>query len=96
MLRDAFLLAGKAGKGAPYARFKRPSLSPQAQQVVAHHNPELLEGFLIYRPRLRTAKLSRAKKAAKPSANMLNFFGILQRFKMLSNGHKRRTRRNYE
>jgi hypothetical protein len=27
---------------------------------------------------------------------MLNFFGILQRFKMLSNGHKRRTRRNYE
>jgi hypothetical protein len=65
------------GKGAPYARIKRPSLSPQAQQVVAHDNPELLEGFLIYRPRLRTAKLSRAKKAAKPSANTLNLFGIL-------------------
>jgi len=68
MLRDADLLAGKAGKGGALGTVQRPSLSPQAQQVVADDNPELLEGFLISRPRLRTAKPAPAKKAVKPPA----------------------------
>ena len=68
MLRDADLLAGKAGKGGALGTVQRPSLSPQAQQVVADDNPELLEGFLISRPRLRTEKPAPAKKAVKPAA----------------------------
>ena len=47
MLRDAGLLAGKAGKGGTLGTVQRPFLSPQVQEVVASDDPELLAGFLF-------------------------------------------------
>ena len=56
MLRDAGLLAGKAGKGGWLGTVQRPSLSAQAQQLVLEDDPALLGGFLLSPPRPETAK----------------------------------------
>jgi len=63
MLRDAGLLAGKAGKGGTLGTVQRPFLSPQVQEVVAGDDPGLLAGFLLHAP-AKTAK--RRKAAASP------------------------------
>lgn len=63
MLRDAGLLAGKAGKGGTLGTVQRPFLSPQVQEVVACDDPALLAGFLLLPP----AK-PKPKAAAKPAA----------------------------
>ncbi len=63
MLRDAGLLAGKAGKGGTLGTVQRPLLSPQVQELVASDDPALLAGFLLHAP----AK-PKQKAAAKPAA----------------------------
>ena len=60
MLRDAGLLAGKAGKGGTLGTVQRPFLSPQVQEVVAGDDPGLLAGFLLHAP----AKPAKRRKAA--------------------------------
>jgi hypothetical protein len=50
MLRDAGLLAGKAGKGGTLGTLQRPFLSPQVQELVASDDPALLAGFLLHAP----------------------------------------------
>ena len=60
MLRDAGLLAGKAGKGGTLGTVQRPFLSPQVQEVVASDDPALLAGFLHHAP----AKPGKSRKAA--------------------------------
>ncbi len=65
MLREAGLLAGKAGKGGALGMVQRPSLSPQAQQLVLDDDPALLSGFLLSPARLRTAKPAAAKKTSR-------------------------------
>jgi hypothetical protein len=60
MLRDAGLLAGKAGKGGTLGTVQRPFLSPQVQEVVAADDPGLLAGFLLHAP----AKPAKSRKAA--------------------------------
>lgn len=60
MLRDAGLLAGKAGKGGTLGTVQRPSLSPEVQEVVAGDDPALLAGFLLHAP----AKPAKSRKAA--------------------------------
>ena len=64
MLRDAGLLAGKAGKGGSLGTVQRPSLSLQAQQLVLEDNPALLSGFLLTPPASSTAASIKAVKAA--------------------------------
>lgn len=60
MLRDAGLLAGKAGKGGTLGTLQRPFLSPQVQALVASDDPALLAGFLLHAP----AKAAKSRKAA--------------------------------
>ena len=60
MLRDAGLLAGKAGKGGTLGTVQRPFLSPEVQEVVAGDDPALLAGFLLHAP----AKPAKSRKAA--------------------------------
>ena len=60
MLRDAGLLAGKAGKGGTLGTVHRPFLSPGVQEVVAGDDPALLAGFLLHAP----AKPAKSRKAA--------------------------------
>ena len=60
MLRDAGLLAGKAGKGGTLGTVQRPFLSPGVQEVVAGDDPALLAGFLLHAP----AKPAKSRKAA--------------------------------
>ena len=50
MLRDAGLLAGKAGKGGSLGTVQRPLLSPQVHEVVASDDPALLIGFMLHGP----------------------------------------------
>jgi hypothetical protein len=64
MLRDAGLLAGKAGKGGTLGTVQRPLLSPQVQDVVASDDPGLLVGFLLHRP-AKPAKNRSGSVAAK-------------------------------
>jgi hypothetical protein len=74
MLRDAGLLAGKAGKGGMLGTVQRRFLSPEAQEVVASDDPALLAGFLLNAPS-KPAKSRKAsaiaqthsRPAAKPS-----------------------------
>ena len=83
MLRDAGLLAGKAGKGGTLGTVQRPLLSTQVQELVASDDPALLAGFLHQAPakppKSRNASTSpktssrpaakpKAKAAAKPAA----------------------------
>jgi hypothetical protein len=48
MLRDAGLLAGKAGKGGTLGMVQRPFLSQQVRELVASDDPALLAGFLLH------------------------------------------------
>jgi len=73
MIRDAGLLAGKAGKGGTLGTVQRPLLSPQVQELVVHDDPYLLEGFLQTpaaqaAPRKKAASPSRASSASKPAS----------------------------
>jgi hypothetical protein len=69
MLRDAGLLAGKAGKGGTLGTVQRPFLSPQVQEVVASDDPALLAGFLLDAPaKPAKSRKSSSKPAAKPKA----------------------------
>jgi hypothetical protein len=75
MLRDAGLLAGKAGKGGTLGTVQRPFLSPQVQEVVAGDDPALLAGFLLHAPAKPAKNLKAAaspqtptRPAAKPAA----------------------------
>lgn len=63
MLRDAGLLAGKAGKGGTLGTVQRPLVSPQVQELVAGDDPALLAGFLLHAP----AKPAKSRKAAASS-----------------------------
>ena len=67
MIRDAGLLAGKAGKGGTLGTVQRPLLSPQVQELVASDDPAQLAGFLLHVP-ANPAKSQKAasKPAAKP------------------------------
>ncbi|NBW64115.1 MAG: DUF1819 family protein [Synechococcaceae bacterium WB4_1_0192] len=72
MLRDAGLLAGKAGKGGTLGTVQRPLLSPQVEELVRSDDPALLAGFLLS-PSARavkagTAKAANPKPAAKPAS----------------------------
>ena len=64
MLRDAGLLAGKAGKGGTLGTVQRPLLSPQLQELVASDDPALLVGFLVHGP-AKPAKNRSGSAAAK-------------------------------
>ena len=66
MLRDAGLLAGKAGKGGTLGTVQRPLLSPQVQELVVSDDPALLVGFLVHRQATPTKSRS-ASTAAKAS-----------------------------
>ena len=66
MLRDAGLLAGKAGKGGTLGTVQRPLLSPQVQELVASDDPALLVGFLLHGP-AKPAKNPSGSAAAKAS-----------------------------
>ncbi len=69
MLRDAALLAGKAGKGGTLGKVQRPLLSPQVQKLLASDDPAVLAGFLLQAPKpaLRSAAKPAAKPVAKPA-----------------------------
>ena len=60
MLRDAGLLAGKAGKGGTLGTVQRPLLSAQVQKLVASDEPAVLAGFLLH----AAAKPAKNQKAA--------------------------------
>jgi hypothetical protein len=67
MLREAGLLAGKAGKGGTLGTVQRPLVSPQVQELLADDDPALLEGFLL-NPAARPAKPAKpAAKKARPT-----------------------------
>jgi len=67
MLRDAGLLAGKAGKGGTLGTVQRPLLSPQVQELVASDDPALLVGFLLHGP-AKPAKTQSGSAAVKGPA----------------------------
>ncbi len=67
MLRDAGLLAGKAGKGGTLGTVQRPLLSPQVQELVATDDPALLVGFLLHGP-AKPAKTQSGSAAVKGPA----------------------------
>ena len=66
MLRDAGLLAGKAGKGGTLGTVQRPLLSSQVQELVASDDPALLVGFLLHGP-AKPSKYPSGSAAAKAS-----------------------------
>lgn len=68
MLRDAGLLAGKAGKGGKLGMVQRPSLSSQARLVVLDDDPELLSGFLLSQGQQRSGKPPAPRNKASRSA----------------------------
>ena len=77
MIRDAGLLAGKAGKGGTLGTVQRPLLSPQVQELVASDDPAQLAGFLLHapakpainrKPASKPATNPKPKPAAKPAA----------------------------
>ena len=79
MLRDAGLLAGKAGKGGTLGTVQRPLLSTQVQELLASDDPALLVGFLHHAPATpansrnastspKTSSRAAAKPKAKPAA----------------------------
>ena len=81
MLRDAGLLAGKAGKGGTVGTVQRPLLSPEVKELVISDDPALLVGFLLHAPSkpVKSQKVSdspkqsssRATKTAERSATKL-------------------------
>ena len=71
MLRDAGLLAGKAGKGGTLGTVQRPFLSPQVQERLLEDDPALLAGFL-FQPPARSAATSKATSGkTRPNSNSL-------------------------
>jgi len=66
MLRDAGLLAGKAGKGGTLGTVQRPLLSHQVQELVVGDDPALLVGFLVHGP-AKPAKSRGASTEVKAS-----------------------------
>ena len=69
MLREAGLLAGKAGKGGTLGTVQRPSLSPQAQQLVEEDDPALLSGFLLHPSRRRRTPPAAGNRLAPKRAS---------------------------
>jgi hypothetical protein len=72
MLRDAGLLAGKAGKGGTLGSVQRPLVSPQVQALLEDDDPALLAGFLLS-PSARAVKADKekagnTKPAVKPDS----------------------------
>lgn len=67
MLRDAGLLAGKAGKGGTLGTVQRPFLSPQVQELVTGDEPALMAGFLLHTP-VTPAKKQKAVGSSKVSS----------------------------
>jgi hypothetical protein len=68
MLRDAGLLAGKAGKGGTLGTVQRPLLSPQVKEVVISDDPALLVGFLLHGPAKNPSGSAAAKASPKTTA----------------------------
>ena len=66
MLRDAGLLAGKAGKSGTVGTVQQPLLSPQVLEMVASDDPALLVGFLVHGP-AKPAKTQSGSAAVKGS-----------------------------
>ncbi len=66
MVRDAGLLAGKAGKGGTLGTVQRPLLSPQVQELLASDDPALLAGFLLHAP---TNPAKSQRPAASPQTS---------------------------
>ena len=69
MLRDAGMLAGKAGKGGTLGTVQRPLLSPKAHGLVKEEDPALLGGFLLSPAPSRKARVSVARSTAKINAS---------------------------
>ena len=74
MLRDAGLLAGKAGKGGTLGTVQRPLLSPEVKELLSSDDPALLVGFLLHAPAkpIKSQNVSDSPKessrgAAKPT-----------------------------
>ncbi|MFM7361381.1 MAG: BrxA family protein [Cyanobium sp.] len=68
MLRDAGLLAGKAGKGGTLGTVQRPILSPQVQELVVSDDPALLVGFLLHAPAKNPSGSAAAKASPRTTA----------------------------
>jgi len=68
MLRDAGLLAGKAGKGGTLGTVQRPILSPQVQEMVVSDDPALLVGFLLHGPAKNPSGSAAAKASPRTTA----------------------------
>ena len=68
MLRDAGLLAGKAGKGGTLGTVQRPILSPQVQELVVSDDPALLVGFLLHGPAKNPSGSAAAKASPRTTA----------------------------
>jgi len=68
MLRDAGLLAGKAGKGGTLGTVQRPILSPQVQELVVSDDPALLVGFLHHGPAKNPSGSAAAKASPRTTA----------------------------
>jgi len=68
MLRDAGLLAGKAGKGGTLGTVQRPILSPQVQELVVGDDPALLVGFLLHGPAKNPSGSAAAKASPRTTA----------------------------
>jgi hypothetical protein len=69
MLRDAGLLAGKAGKSGSLGTVQHPSLSLQAQQLVLEDDPALFRGFLLTPPRNPATTAANGKAANSKAAS---------------------------
>jgi hypothetical protein len=67
MLRDAGLLAGKAGKSGTLGMVQRPLLSSQVKELVASDDPALLVGLLLHAP-AKPVKSQRASASPKESS----------------------------
>ena len=65
MLRDAGLLAGKAGKGGVLGTVQRPLLSPDLQELIAADDPDLLAGFLAAPPQRAVASAKKRGRAVQ-------------------------------
>lgn len=68
MLRDAGLLAGKAGKGGTLGTVQRPLPSPKAHGLVEDEDPALLVGFLLGPVHPRKSKLPQARRTAQTNS----------------------------
>jgi len=65
MLREAGLIAGKAGKGGVLGTVQRPLLSPNVQELIAADDPIFLAGFLEPQPQQAVASAKKKGRAVK-------------------------------